>query len=274
MQPGIEAIIDQARAEAKRTSSDVLVGHVILAANRLGDLNEIDIKKVRASLESSSNADPFKAPATELLALAESVRLTEFVLALRSVYDSGHGPATEEVTEPATVEISNEPTDDSKLLEIAFGSLAEKLNSMVIGQEESIHRLVDRLTLTRRGLDLRPDRPDGVFLLLGPTGVGKTHLARSLAHSLFGSDEALIRLDMSEYSEPWAQSRLTGSNPGYVGYTEPSAWLTTRILGNPRAVLLLDEVEKAHPSIWQTFLQVFDAGRLTCLLYTSPSPRD
>jgi ATP-dependent Clp protease ATP-binding subunit ClpA len=102
-----------------------------------------------------------------------------------------------------------------------------------------------------------------VFLFVGPTGVGKTELARALCEQLFGDESRLIRLDMSEYAEAWALARLIGPQPGYVGFTEPEAWLTTRVRKQPNTVLLLDEIEKAHPSVWNAFLQVFDAGRLT-----------
>jgi len=141
--------------------------------------------------------------------------------------------------------------------------LRARLDSTVLGQAHAVERLVRRLRLTQAGFDLRPERPDGVFLFVGPTGVGKTALARSLAVELFGAESNLIRLDMSEYSDPWAISRLTGPQPGYVGSTEPESWLTTRVRKNPRSVVLLDEIEKAHPDVWNLFLQVFDAGRLT-----------
>ena len=131
------------------------------------------------------------------------------------------------------------------------------------GQDEAIDRVVDLLRVMRADLDARSHRPDGVFLLAGPTGVGKTAFALALAKHVFDDEDAIIRLDMSEYSEPHTVSKLIGSPPGYVGSDEPSQWLTTKILDNPHRVLLLDEIEKAHPKIWQTFLQVFDAGRIT-----------
>lgn len=141
--------------------------------------------------------------------------------------------------------------------------LAEKLSEYVSGQDHAVSTVASRLALTLARLDLRPERPDGVFLFVGPTGVGKTKLARALSLSLFGSEESLIRLDMSEYVHEWAVSRLVGPMPGYVGSTEPENWLTTRVSQMPDCVVLLDEIEKAHPVIWNTFLQVFDAGRLT-----------
>ena len=141
-------------------------------------------------------------------------------------------------------------------------SLRSRLESKIVGQVAAVEGLVNRLALTQAHLDLYPHRPDGVFLFLGPTGVGKTALARAISEELFGGD-SLIRLDMSEYAQEWAIARLIGPQPGYVGYTEPQGWLTTRVREKQRCVVLLDEIEKAHPRVWNTFLQVFDAGRLT-----------
>lgn len=137
------------------------------------------------------------------------------------------------------------------------------LRKRVMGQDEAVAKVTARLAITRVALDLRPERPDGVFLFAGPTGTGKTELALSLAEEVYGTQEALIRLDMSEYSEEYAVNKLIGSPPGYIGSTEPESWLTTKIRRRPQSVLVLDEIEKAHHKVWNTFLQVFDAGRLT-----------
>ena len=142
--------------------------------------------------------------------------------------------------------------------------LEESLKARVRGQDEAAERVASRIVMAKRGLD-GPDstRPDGVFLFAGPTGVGKTELAKALADRLYGEGDNMITLDMSEYNREWAVSRLVGPNPGYVGSDMPESWLTTRINKNPHCVLLLDEFEKAHEAVWQTFLQVFDEGRMT-----------
>jgi energy-coupling factor transporter ATP-binding protein EcfA2 len=134
----------------------------------------------------------------------------------------------------------------------------------IVGQDGAVDRVINRLIVTRADLDLKPQRPDGVFLLAGPTGVGKTEFAKVLAGYLHPEGEGFIRLDMSEYRDGhMALAKLIGSGPGYVGYDEPGSWLTSKILQNPDGVLLLDEIEKAHPEVWTLFLQVFDEGRLT-----------
>ncbi len=140
-------------------------------------------------------------------------------------------------------------------------SLETRLTSRVIGQDEAVCRVTQAIQVARAGLKPR-HRPSGVFLFLGPTGVGKTELARALAAEVFGSDEHLIRVDMSEYMEKHAVSRMVGAPPGYVGYDQEGQ-LTGKLRRRPHCVVLLDEVEKAHPEVFDLFLQVFDAGRLT-----------
>ncbi|HEY1353383.1 MAG TPA: AAA family ATPase [Ktedonobacteraceae bacterium] len=140
-------------------------------------------------------------------------------------------------------------------------NLEALLKQRVIGQDEAIARVTQAIQVARAGLKPR-NRPAGVFLFLGPTGVGKTELARALAAEVFGSDEHLIRVDMSEYMEKHAVSRMIGAPPGYIGHDQEGQ-LTGKLRRRPHCVVLLDEVEKAHPEVFDLFLQVFDAGRLT-----------
>jgi len=135
------------------------------------------------------------------------------------------------------------------------------LHKRVVSQETAISALSRAIRRSRAGLK-NPNRPTGSFIFLGPTGVGKTELARALANFLFGSDHALIRFDMSEYMEKHSVSKLIGSPPGYVGHEE-GGQLTEKVKRNPYSVVLLDEVEKAHPDIFNILLQVFEDGHLT-----------
>jgi ATP-dependent Clp protease ATP-binding subunit ClpB len=131
----------------------------------------------------------------------------------------------------------------------------------VIGQDEAVAAVSSALRRSRAGLQ-DPDRPIGTFLFLGPTGVGKTELARALAEFMFDSQDAMVRIDMSEYMEKHSVSRLVGAPPGYVGYDE-GGQLTEAVRRRPYSVVLLDEIEKAHPDVFNTLLQVMDDGRLT-----------
>ena len=135
------------------------------------------------------------------------------------------------------------------------------LHQRVIGQDEAVKAVADAIRRSRAGLS-DPNRPNGSFLFLGPTGVGKTELCKSLAHFLFDTEDAMIRIDMSEFMEKHAVARLIGAPPGYVGYEE-GGYLTEAIRRRPYSVILLDEVEKAHPEVFNILLQVLDDGRLT-----------
>jgi ATP-dependent Clp protease ATP-binding subunit ClpC len=140
-------------------------------------------------------------------------------------------------------------------------SMETEISGSVIGQEEAIKKVVKAIRRNRAGLK-DPNKPIGTFIFLGPTGVGKTHLAKVLSRYLFDTDDALIRIDMSEYMEKFAVSRLIGAPPGYVGYEE-GGQLTEKVRRKPYSVILLDEIEKAHPDVFHLLLQVLDDGLLT-----------
>lgn len=149
-----------------------------------------------------------------------------------------------------------EKKESQRLLE-----LEALLHERVVGQDEAVKAVSRAIRRARSGLK-DPNRPIGSFMFLGPTGVGKTELAKALSEVMFGEEDALIRVDMSEFMEKYSTSRLIGSPPGYVGYDE-GGQLTEKIRQKPYSVILLDEVEKAHPDVFNLLLQVLDDGHLT-----------
>ena len=142
-----------------------------------------------------------------------------------------------------------------------LGGMADEMKSHIIGQDEAVTKIVKAIQRNRAGLK-DPNKPIGSFIFLGPTGVGKTQLAKELARSLFDSEDNLIRIDMSEYMEKFAISRLVGAPPGYVGYEE-GGQLTEKVRRKPYSVVLLDEIEKAHPDVFNLLLQALDDGHMT-----------
>src|SRR4051794_2240598 len=185
---------------------------------------------------------------------------------LREIHSTGQALLTEEVTEEDVAQVVAKWTGIpvSRLMEGEVEKLIhmeERLHERVIGQDDAVEAVANALRRSRSGL-ADPNRPIGSFLFLGPTGVGKTELARALAEFMFDSEEAIVRIDMSEYMEKHSVSRLIGAPPGYVGYDE-GGQLTEAVRRRPYAVILLDEIEKAHPDAFNVLLQIMDDGRLT-----------
>lgn len=169
---------------------------------------------------------------------------------------------TEKEIEAIVEQKTNIPVGDLKEKEQSqLINLAKDLKAHVIGQDEAVDKIAKAIRRNRVGLGA-PNRPIGSFLFVGPTGVGKTELSKQLAIELFGSADSMIRFDMSEYMEKHAVAKLVGAPPGYVGYEE-AGQLTEKVRRNPYSLILLDEVEKAHPDVMHMFLQVLDDGRLT-----------
>jgi ATP-dependent Clp protease ATP-binding subunit ClpB len=185
---------------------------------------------------------------------------------LEEIHSGGGTMLADEVTEEDVAEVVAKWTGIpvSRLMEGEVRKLLqmeERLHERVIGQDEAIAAVSNALRRSRAGLS-DPNRPIGSFLFLGPTGVGKTELAKALAEFMFDSEQAIVRLDMSEYMEKHTVARLIGAPPGYVGYEE-GGQLTEAVRRRPYAVVLLDEIEKAHPDVFNTLLQIMDDGRLT-----------
>ena len=172
----------------------------------------------------------------------------------------------EEVSEEEIAEVVSTWTGIpvSKMMQGEMAKLADledRLHERVVGQDEAVSAVAGAIRRNRAGLS-DPDRPIGSFLFLGPTGVGKTELAKALAEYLFDTERAMVRIDMSEYMEKFSVQRLIGAPPGYVGYDE-GGQLTEAVRRRPYSVILLDEIEKAHPDVFNILLQVLDDGRLT-----------
>ena len=203
--------------------------------------------------------------------LAISYRDRELVLEkeladMRSKWMSGESEQREKVSEADIAEVVATMTG-VPVRRISEGetaqlkTLAATLKQTVIAQDEAVEKVSKAIMRNRVGLK-SPNQPIGVFMFLGPTGVGKTHLAKKIAEHLFGSTDSLIRIDMSEYAESFTTSRLVGAPPGYVGYNE-GGQLSEKVRRHPYSVVFLDEIEKAHSNVFNMLLQVFDEGRLT-----------
>jgi ATP-dependent Clp protease ATP-binding subunit ClpB len=185
---------------------------------------------------------------------------------LTQTQTTGHSMLREEVTEADIAEIIGKWTGIpvTKLVQSEMEKLLyleDELHQRVIGQEEAVTAVADAIQRSRAGL-ADPNRPIASFIFLGPTGVGKTELAKALAAYMFDTEEAIVRIDMSEYMEKHSVSRLVGAPPGYVGYDE-GGQLTEAVRRRPYAVILFDEIEKAHPDVFNILLQILDDGRAT-----------
>ncbi|QQZ09521.1 ATP-dependent protease ATP-binding subunit ClpC [Heyndrickxia vini] len=224
---------------------------------------EINLEEIRKEKDAAVQSQEFEKAAS----LRDSEqRLREKLEETKKSWKEKQGQENSEVTvEDIATVVSNwtgvpvsklAQTETEKLLK-----LEEILHSRVIGQEEAVKAVSKAVRRARAGLK-DPKRPIGSFVFLGPTGVGKTELARALAEAMFGDEDSMIRIDMSEYMEKHSTSRLVGSPPGYVGYEE-GGQLTEKVRRKPYSVILLDEIEKAHPDVFNILLQVLEDGRLT-----------
>jgi len=226
---------------------------------RLATPRPVDVATLREQLKAAVEAEDYEraAQVKQQIAIAEA-----------------DGSATEGATETTRVTVDEAaiaavvaartgiPVGELVAGELQrLAELEDDLHQRVVGQDEAVEKVADTIRRARVGLS-EPDRPLGSFLFLGPTGVGKTELVKALSERLFATEDALVRIDMSEYREPHTVARLIGSPPGYVGYGD-GGQLTEPVRRRPYSVILLDEIEKAHPEVWNVLLQLLDDGRLT-----------
>jgi len=221
-----------------------------------------EIEKLRAEEEQAGLERDYERAAQKK---AERLRIEQDFNAQRESWETDH-QLDEVVDVDDIAEVVNQWTgipltqmmesESEKLLQ-----MEERLQERIIGQEEAIHAISDAIRRARSGLK-DPSRPIGSFIFIGPSGVGKTELAKALAWFMFDDEDALVRIDMSEYREQHTVSRLFGAPPGYVGYEE-GGQLTEAVRRRPYRVMLFDEIEKAHPEVWNALLQILDDGRMT-----------
>ncbi|MDQ4106819.1 MAG: AAA family ATPase, partial [Actinomycetota bacterium] len=219
---------------------------------------EGEIKKLRREKDQAVSAEDFE-KAQELKGQIQELqdRLGAFKAGRQAVAEVTAEDIAEVVSRATGIPVSQLTQEERDRLLRLEGQLHER----VVGQEEAVEAVAEAVRRARAGLS-DPNRPIGSFLFLGPTGVGKTELARTLAEALFGDEAAIVRIDMSEFQERHTVSRLVGAPPGYVGYEE-AGQLTESVRRRPYSVLLLDEIEKAHPDVFNILLQILDDGRLT-----------
>jgi ATP-dependent Clp protease ATP-binding subunit ClpC len=219
---------------------------------------EDELRRVqREKDEAVANEDFEKAPGLRDRVAALRSELEEAQQGRRPVAEVTAEDIAEVVSRATGIPVSQLTEEERERLM----RLEEQLHERVVGQEEAVEAIAEAIRRARAGLS-DPNRPIGSFLFLGPTGVGKTELARTLAEALFGDEAAMVRIDMSEFQERHTVSRLVGAPPGYVGYEE-AGQLTEAVRRRPYSVLLLDEIEKAHPDVFNILLQILDDGRLT-----------
>jgi ATP-dependent Clp protease ATP-binding subunit ClpC len=247
-------LIDESAARARLELANK-PSQIVVQQNKLEEL--LEEKEAAILAQNFELAADLRKKEQRLMTRLENLKLKEA---------ENEGVYQTEVTEEAIVSVvaqwtgiplkQLEKKETERLLE-----LEKVLHERVVGQDEAVKAISKAIRRSRSGLS-DPNRPIGSFMFLGPTGVGKTELAKTLASTMFGSEDALIRVDMSEFMEKHSTSRLVGSPPGYVGYDE-GGQLTERIRQKPYSVILLDEVEKAHPDVFNILLQVLDDGHLT-----------
>jgi ATP-dependent Clp protease ATP-binding subunit ClpB len=260
----IDAELSQLKEESTRLRAQWLREKELIDGirNKKAEVEQLrlDLERAerRSDLETAARLRYGEIPAAERAVEQAQTALTEA--------QQGGGFLKEEVTDEDIASIVSKWTGIpvSKMLESEKAKLVhmeERLHVRVVGQEKAVQAVANAVRRSRAGLG-EPGRPIGSFLFLGPTGVGKTELARALAEFLFDDERAMIRLDMSEYMEKHSVARLIGAPPGYVGYEE-GGQLSEPVRRRPYSVVLFDEIEKAHPDVWNVLLQVLDDGRLT-----------
>jgi ATP-dependent Clp protease ATP-binding subunit ClpC len=221
---------------------------------RLATPRPVDVESLRERLNKAVEAEDYE----------QAANIKTQIARIEAGTESGAERVTVGETAIAAVVAARTGIPVGELVEGELTRLVEledDLHQRVVGQEEAVEKVADTIRRARVGLS-EPDRPLGSFLFLGPTGVGKTELVKALAERLFATEDALVRIDMSEFREPHTVARLIGSPPGYVGYGD-GGQLTEPVRRRPYSVILLDEIEKAHPEVWNVLLQLLDDGRLT-----------
>src|SRR6266853_2528602 len=248
-------VMDEAASALRLEATEKGIVSPILISDLEKELADIQTKK-----EAAANAEDYERAA--MLRQQELLTLEKLAKAREEAKDTANLIVTPNQIAQVVENWTGVPV--SQMLESErqnLRNLEEDLRKRVVGQDEAISAVARAIRRSRAGLK-DPRRPIGSFLFLGPTGVGKTELAKALAAELFGGEDNLIRMDMSEYMEPHTVARLFGSPPGYVGYDE-GGQLTEQVRRRPYSVILLDEVEKAHPEVFNALLQIMDDGRLT-----------
>ncbi len=248
-------VVNELSPEGTRKILKNLVGQVVAADDLLvsGQIIEDIVESAKRDIRER------KLPDAAIMLLERCIAKVK----LKNI--AGGGPLKIEEADVLEVlaDIGNLPeTNISISLKTRLASLRANILKRIVGQDEAVAKMVSSVITSKLGYDVKKNRPDGVFMFIGPTGVGKTETAIALSEALYGSQDYLIRIDMSEYMEKFTYSRFVGAAPGYVGYYDANQ-LTDKVRLNPYSVILLDEIEKADAQLLNIFLQVFDAGRLT-----------